>query len=57
MGDFTKEELAELRACSLLHELSEHAYSEFLALSSRITFAKDEILLKEGEHSDHFHYS
>lgn len=54
MGDFTHKELDELKACSLLHELPDNVFHQFLALASRINFAEHDILLKEGEHSDQF---
>lgn len=54
MNDFTKEELNLLRICPVLQRLSEKNYNEFLSLSSRICFTKEDVLLKEEERSDHF---
>lgn len=54
MSDFSEQEKNILRNSPLLKHLSERNYQLFMAISSRATFGKGDLLLKEGEISDDF---
>ncbi|WP_454784989.1 Crp/Fnr family transcriptional regulator [Legionella sp. WA2024007413] len=54
MSDFSVNEKNILRNSPLLSSLSEENYQTFMEISSRTTFGKGNILLKEGELNDNF---
>jgi CRP/FNR family cyclic AMP-dependent transcriptional regulator len=54
MSDFTNEERDILRNCELLKNLSDSDFQDFLAISSRASYEKDEVLLTEGEICEYF---
>lgn len=54
MSDFSEQEKNILRNSPLLKHLSEKNYQLFMAISSRTTLGKGDLLLKEGEISDDF---
>ncbi|PWY56634.1 cyclic nucleotide-binding domain-containing protein [Legionella qingyii] len=54
MGDFSENEQHILKNCPLLNHLSDENYQAFIEISSRSTFGKGHILLKEGELNDDF---
>lgn len=49
MSDFSEQEINILRNSPLLKHLSEKNYQLFMAISSRATFGKGDLLLKEGD--------
>ncbi|HHT0592818.1 TPA: Crp/Fnr family transcriptional regulator [Legionella anisa] len=54
MSDFSENEQNILRNSPLLKHLSEENYQTFIAISSRSTFVKGDLLLREGELNDDF---
>lgn len=54
MSDFSENEKNILKNSPLLNSLSEENYQAFMEISSRSTFGKGSILLKEGELNDDF---
>ncbi|WP_454781328.1 cyclic nucleotide-binding domain-containing protein [Legionella sp. WA2022007384] len=54
MSDFSENEKHILKNSPLLNSLSEENYQAFMGISSRSTFGKSSVLLKEGELNDDF---
>ena len=54
MSDFSENEKCILKNSPLLNHLSDKDYQTFMKISSRATFVKGDILLKEGELNDDF---
>ncbi|KTD38516.1 cNMP-binding protein [Legionella nautarum] len=54
MSEFTNEEKDLLKNCELLKNLSDSEFQDFLAISSRASYGKDEVLLTEGEICEYF---
>jgi CRP/FNR family cyclic AMP-dependent transcriptional regulator len=53
MSNFSAEEQSLLRNCELLKELSDKNFHTFISLSQRTFYAADEVLLEEGQNSNH----
>ncbi len=54
MSDFSEKEQNILKNSPLLKHLSDENYQTFMGISSKATFVKGDILLKEGELNDDF---